>query len=337
MDSAYPHSITDAPSSFPVFPKLPIELRLKIWKHALPGPRVLPLPTENFIGREEELKRHLDAVNSLIGVKFACKEALGVVESSYDKLFVQSLADETVSPDPNIFLYLDYDVDIVYTDRTLPLSKPRRMKILQELIHVKHLAAYGNPRFGLYPPNHEDLWNDIRFKCRNLRMFTILHSGLMDLAVYGEECRLIKLPANYGDPITLPHPVAGFEPRRLMSESVGRLKFMCAEAAEIKRGFQAYVEKYQDWAELSFETSLRARRKTGTNPWKLEYWIHDEYIEHSLRNSTVPDIKEHWHSEWVTIAGEDLMSCRGVENSDFCQICHSKRWPGRDTFWLERV
>jgi hypothetical protein len=53
-------------SNFMLFPKLPTELRLKIWKHALPGPRVVEIewnPDTTMVFPLRKPKRTLQLVS----------------------------------------------------------------------------------------------------------------------------------------------------------------------------------------------------------------------------------------------------------------------------------
>jgi hypothetical protein len=74
--------ISDTEQKFTLFPKLPTELRHKIWKHALPGPRVVPLCINRSLRRRQ---RPCCVTNALITIRRACHEALDIVHKNYDK------------------------------------------------------------------------------------------------------------------------------------------------------------------------------------------------------------------------------------------------------------
>ena len=120
-------SATTTPSldygAFPSFPKLAAELRLKIWKYSLPGPRVLKMVTyQDGTTRSHVNVPHLHlkvtlfrATNCLDGLQLlhVCRESRDVVAEVLDSL---------PSPpglrllQPQYPLYFDPAVDILHFD-----------------------------------------------------------------------------------------------------------------------------------------------------------------------------------------------------------------------------
>jgi hypothetical protein len=50
---------------FTLFPKLPLAMQLKVWKHAVPGPRVVGLSFLNKTSKEPSLFGSIDQSQSL--------------------------------------------------------------------------------------------------------------------------------------------------------------------------------------------------------------------------------------------------------------------------------
>jgi hypothetical protein len=81
-----PHSVRED-RTFTLFPKLPTELQLQIWEHALPGPRIInispPRPSDGL---------------SLPPMMAACRQSRAVILRNYD-----TSADEMIQ-NPRLFL-----------------------------------------------------------------------------------------------------------------------------------------------------------------------------------------------------------------------------------------
>lgn len=71
---------------FTLFPKLPIVLRLKIWKQTLPGPRVVRINTWEMLNGESRavLKRYA-SLNASINITTVCYESRTVAIETYDR------------------------------------------------------------------------------------------------------------------------------------------------------------------------------------------------------------------------------------------------------------
>lgn len=101
--------ISNTEQKFTLFPKLPTELRLKIWKHGLPGPRVIPLCIGRSLRRE---LRPCRVTNALITIRRACHEALDVVNKNYDKYVPAWKSQSNFIQDgqgQQAFIYINYD------------------------------------------------------------------------------------------------------------------------------------------------------------------------------------------------------------------------------------
>jgi hypothetical protein len=100
----------EPPEEFTLFPKLPIELRLKIWKAALPGPRVIEFSHTSFFRRLTLIK---DSQNSLLNLSNSCKEAYDVVKKDYRSVSLQ-VFDLDKKKTPDAALLINYSLDTIY-------------------------------------------------------------------------------------------------------------------------------------------------------------------------------------------------------------------------------
>lgn len=88
--------------SFPLFPTLPSELRLKIWQHALPGPSVLPIR----FSKSRSLYTTPVRPSSLLSTT---SESRAVFLSIYTNLIL--------SPSFQSSVYIDFEHDTIFFDR----------------------------------------------------------------------------------------------------------------------------------------------------------------------------------------------------------------------------
>jgi 2EXR family len=112
--------------SFPKFTNLPFELRTKIWRHAFPGPRVIPVR----YSRTQDRYISDRPPQALLRV---CPESRSVFLSTYENLII--------SPTHKSSVFVDFQRDTVFFDDlscsprgdlALDLaSSPHREKILQ--------------------------------------------------------------------------------------------------------------------------------------------------------------------------------------------------------------
>jgi 2EXR family len=97
---------------FPYFSKLPPELRRKIWRHALPGPRVVNF---DFIYRPRQPMPHFEANYGAPTLLHVCHESREVALESYELLF-----QSKESSRPAIYFDLKRDT-LCFTLETIPI------------------------------------------------------------------------------------------------------------------------------------------------------------------------------------------------------------------------
>ncbi|CAG8981524.1 hypothetical protein HYALB_00003097 [Hymenoscyphus albidus] len=116
--------------SFPLFATLPSELRLKIWRHALPGPNVLPIRFSKALGR------YMTPV-PLSPLLSTTSESRAVFLSEYTNLILSPVYPSSI--------YIDFEQDTLFFDSmecsprgdlALDLARsPCREKIRKVAIH----------------------------------------------------------------------------------------------------------------------------------------------------------------------------------------------------------
>jgi hypothetical protein len=188
-------SITDTEQKFTLFPKLPTELRLKIWKHALPGPRVVPLCTSRSLRRRQ---RPCCVTNALITIRRACHEALDVVNKNYDKYVpVWKTQSDSIEDGEGhqSFIYINYDIDTVY------IHKWGAFERVQEgcLRRIKHLAWRGEETGA-----HQFEWAVLRASFPSLESFTLVATQDFDYRPHKEEWKLLHIPSGFGTSLAPP-------------------------------------------------------------------------------------------------------------------------------------
>ena len=105
-------------TSFKDFDYLPKELRLLIWKYALPGPRIIPLNAISLTPRTTRRGRHQYGAkyplatyfsspspnNSITSLVQACKDSYALVKQHYSLIFPRSSA------------WIDFSIEFLYLD-----------------------------------------------------------------------------------------------------------------------------------------------------------------------------------------------------------------------------
>jgi len=206
-------TITNAERQFTLFPKLPPELRLKIWTYALPGPRLFPFPTLNPFKRETvEVTRRCQVFNSLITIARVCRESRSVLEDNYQKINITSLArhntteqeqnsasvisihpghndvkgEETCNP----YIFINYDTDALYFQTTVrPYWMEHILKCfdgLQHLVYDESCVADFKLR-----------WEFKREWCPNVKRITFACTWDFRNHPYGEEWKLVEIPQTF--------------------------------------------------------------------------------------------------------------------------------------------
>jgi hypothetical protein len=142
-----PNLVPQLPTEFSLFPRLPVELRLKIWKHALPGPRIIefyqtpegPESGNDFIAKVGR-GSHLE----LLELVKTCRESRNTVEKSYRKVPVEAF-DLAAMKDGAAF-FVDYEHDIILLNvNLLGLAlKILRNALEQEKCRVKTIMFFFN-------------------------------------------------------------------------------------------------------------------------------------------------------------------------------------------------
>ncbi|KAH8765697.1 hypothetical protein F5882DRAFT_414097 [Hyaloscypha sp. PMI_1271] len=290
-------AISDAEPVFTVFPKLPPEMRLKIWKHALPGPRVVPYVPGR---RRQCVGKRCSAVNSTIKITYVCRESYQVVRSAYEKLPVIFDPSTVQCSEKQPYVYVDYSIDAIYVELDW-FALEEQKAICPHLSKAKHVATnecnMRNPKVG--SPEFWDILQ-VSFPIIERVTFIIMQWRLHDHE-YTEEWAVVPFPSEprYNFALTDFDNSPG---RALLSDEVGQLKLLVAESQALREEIDSYINDHPEWGQVSFEVGLRARKTSTSNYWKI--------------HSCDPISEE-------------------VPDDDLCSICGEQRWAtGQDDYWL---
>ena len=326
--------ITDTEQKFTLFPKLPTELRLKIWKYALPGPRVVPLCTSRSLRRRQ---KPCCVTNALITIRRACHEALDVVNKNYDKYVPvwKSQSDSIEDGEGHqAFIYINYDIDRVY------IHKWGAFERVQEgcLRRIKHLAWRGEETGA-----HRFEWAVLRASFPSLESFTLVATQDFDYRPHKEEWKLLHIPSEFGTSLAPPRSNHGrfFMGARMKAlKHYGQLAVKCAEVKRVRMDYQKYIEQHAEWENMLFHVAILAKRKIGSCNWRLSYFVETDI---TIDENGDFSVNCHWHDEPIDIGqGGILGLCqqpRGqVMKHQLCSlsICREQRWlNNKDAFWLD--
>ena len=105
-------SLSPPDASFPQFSKLPAEIRLKIWRNALPGRRRIAINRTRLRDREY-VKSYYEVYPYELSpaILFVCQESRELALKFYTKILARvrgGLSGGTV--------YMDFEVDVLYLD-----------------------------------------------------------------------------------------------------------------------------------------------------------------------------------------------------------------------------
>jgi hypothetical protein len=284
--------MSDTEQEFTLFPKLPTELRLKIWKLSLPGPRVVPL----CIGRSRRRGlRPCRVTNALLTIRLACHEALDVVNKSYDKytpVWKSQLNFIEEGRGQKAFIYINYDIDTVY------IHEWGRFERAQEgcLSKVKHLEWREEEKGA-----HQFQWVVLRASCPSLENLTLIATPDFDFRFPREEWKLLHIPSGFGTSFATPQlNYVRFSTAARMKalKHYGQLAVKCAEVKRVRTGFQKYIEQHAEWEKILFHVAVLAKRKIGSRNWSLSYFVETNM---GIDENGDFSVDCHWHDELIDI------------------------------------
>jgi 2EXR family len=309
-------------TEFTLFPKLPAELRVKIWKNALPGPRVIPLCISYDVF--DSTVHQCRSTSGLIIIRLACHEALDVVQKSYDKYVPVLMSQSDFIQDDDgqqAFIYINYDIDTIYLHKWEQFEQMQK----QCLGKAKHLAWRGCELMA-----HSFTWIVLRAACPLMQIFTMVALQNQDFRYHFQEWRLVNMPIDFETSMVLPQWVGGGWDDQQLADALddyGVLALACAEAQHVRTEFDEYAKQHACWENVSFQVAVLGTRDIGARSWSLPYFIPDpcleDDIDHHLAYSST-----HWHDEPVNIGQGGLVSCEPHENArkrQLCRICRKQR------------
>jgi hypothetical protein len=269
-------------ASFALFSKLPVEVRLMIWRAGLPGPRVL---TDHSIH------------NKRLSLLAVCIQSRQIAQAQYLRF---------LSPGPNFpqtgssVIYIDPDVDTIIKDLTWqssgtatlfefdPTVELRSLRLFTGLAKVKHLAL----GFGFFPDNLGDLFSQLQAFCPNLRSLTLFPGsqlqgcGRLGCLKHGQrlcncqELRFVDFDSNFVDLQRFRRDRC--RDRVIKYEALPSLMAMALvdwPAQRYRILFTKYIQTHgHDW-KPSLKIGLLMQWNSKCEGWQTRYLKGDDYSE----------------------------------------------------------
>jgi hypothetical protein len=251
----------------------------------------------------------------------------------YKKLIVTLNPSSPISlGEKQPFVYVDYNIDAVYLELNY-ITPEVHSKLFPYLCNVKQFTMLEHDFQAL--ETQKIFWYIVRVSCPLLEHITFVAQWCQNHYEYGYEWALVYFPANWAISI-LPDYEHAFSPERaILSDRVGILKFMAAEARELAEKIESYIERYPEWKGVSFDVALRARRRNANSCWKTHYLPYDCHNSFEIEDDEEFECDRHWHTEPIQLGDGTLFTCDFVQDEvpdeDLCSQCGEQRWKnGKD-------
>ncbi|KAE8450610.1 hypothetical protein EG329_005954 [Mollisiaceae sp. DMI_Dod_QoI] len=252
-------------ASFTLFGNLPVELRLKIWKHALPEPRVVQLKLQDDIRRYPF--HPLLVGRPPAGIQHrTCGELWSVFTEQYHRVkisqdIINTQANGDSNVDSTITTYYHYTEWVDGKRDTLLVSAGAfRDRSYIDLSKIQNLAISEEYELhsGLPGPS---IWTFIGPRCPVLKRFHIvLDNPNNDEGNKDRLLRLVDIDANarYWELACTPYPDNHSLRNASAFEREPELLDLVQDATEIRNRFQQCLDKSQDWESIDFRVSCLA-------------------------------------------------------------------------------
>lgn len=322
-------------------------MRLEIWKHTLPGPRIIRYP---FYLTEEICQ----LTNRALNPNFPNREARQVFNSFYKKLEVPRKS----ACKPKLFLFVDYEIDTVFAEtrwidkfeRREKSGRDKLLKFLNNFSPVKHLAigARFENWFDVWDTTveEEQEWRDITTCCKSLQSLTYVSVNEdQPLEEWDYEWTLVNVEGEIKKSLSLETSEGIFSEDKDADRitpfvkglsQIGNLNMLCIGASHIRTRLEALERtrikqlidangqnKKNNTRNLQFNFAAMASRSQPKEPWMLEY-----YIMENGQNSE-DGLNDHWHISPILLGDGTISSCTLVEqtpDSEPACGCGVERW-----------
>lgn len=270
--------------SFSLFPKLPEEVRIMIWRAGLPGPRVITHTSEH---------------NRSLALLAACTESRRVVRAKYQRFLSPGAKYPRVG---SSVVYVDPEIDTIVRDLTWALIGIPNASLFDlegsafslgcfrqftGLARVKHLAL----AFDVFHDNGGALFSQLQACCPDLETLTLFPSSQLEgyWQLQGrsqhvhrvcncQKLRFADFDSNFMD-------YQEFRWNRLRARflkskalrGLATLRSLSAPAQQYGIVFPEYVEQYgRDWKPL-IKIGLLMQWNPRCQGWQTRYLEGDDY------------------------------------------------------------
>ncbi|KAG0649104.1 hypothetical protein D0Z07_4392 [Hyphodiscus hymeniophilus] len=242
-------------AAFALFPQLPLEVRLMVWRAGLPGPRVLT---------------HDSMHNKKLALLAASAESRKVVRDSYVRV---------LSPGPQFpqsgssYLYIDPEIDTIIRDLACTSSRYSDVslfdlegsafnlgcfRLFTGLAQVRHLAL----ALDILQDDGEALLSQLQACCPNLENLTLFPSSQLQrcwplqvcpqhgqkLCTCQEELRFVDFDSNFINFQEFRWQLCPWGAKGMALRCLNALTALSIPAQEYGTEFPEYVERYgRDW------------------------------------------------------------------------------------------
>jgi len=151
-DSASPKSYATIPTidqEFTCFPKLPIELRLKVWENLLPDPQIIEFYQEDTPTGPGHAKVGSATQSGFLGLLRACRESRDVVLEKFEK--VSAVNFNLLGMGAEDTLFVNYEKDTIL----FPMNRAGLIEMLtsSDLEKLKLIKKAAFPLYTTPPMN----------------------------------------------------------------------------------------------------------------------------------------------------------------------------------------
>jgi hypothetical protein len=272
LDHHLPPSEKPTPGSFKLFPKLPLELRRKIWLYAVPQPRIFNLLERNEDDEEVGWTCMTEEERQTPGILFACWESRAETRKLFQLCFEKAAAASPPTMRSAVYVNFAIDAFILIPRKNWVKSTVNRVPTLERfnfssdvIFRIQHYqVSYGSDKGSGFPR--------LTHACLVLEMLN--KDSLKDITF-----RLLRSSKDFAaDPSRLPNDIRNI--RKSWAEWVNR----CLLFGYIKRKVMVYCSPviWLDEPEsspsqfLSWATVVKSKfclGKSGWIRWQGAIWI----------------------------------------------------------------
>lgn len=247
---------------FVKFLNFPFEIRLQIWRSALPRPRILT---------------HHSHHNRLLSILGVCQESRSLAESNYTRI----LSPTSIFPQtPTPILFVNTTMDTVVRDLTIRDAGSRSLfnlntsefitschQMLSGLSQVKHLAL----AYDILRENGGTLFRSVQVCCPKLESLTVFPNAqlISSTRQSNQSLKFIELDSNLTDYLNFQWDnLSDRKAKQKALRGLAVIATLFSHSLQYKRVFEEYINSYgQEWKPV-IKICLLARWNRHLRGWQ---------------------------------------------------------------------